>query len=172
VVHYGGGSGPDGARREMLAADADRERTVETLNAAFSEGRLTPGEHEERVGRAYAARTYGELAALVADVPSGPALPQPSTTYQPYQPYPVYPLPAPYAPVRHSSGAAVGSLLTGLLGLFPLFVPSVAAVVLGHVARAQARRDGVPPEGSATAGLVLGYVMSCIWGLLFLGAFF
>ncbi len=164
MVHYGGG----GERRDMLAGDTDRERTVETLKAAFAEGRLTPAEHEERVGRTYAARTYGELAALVSDLPTGPALPLPSPTYQPYPVYPGQgPYPAPYGPVqRRNSGLAIGSLLTGLLGLFPLVVPSVAAIALGHVARAQARREGLDPEGSATAGLVLGYVMLCFWILV------
>lgn len=38
------------------------------LNEAAADGRLTLGEHSERVERAYAARTLGELAPLTADL--------------------------------------------------------------------------------------------------------
>jgi DNA-binding MarR family transcriptional regulator len=49
------------ARDELLASDADRDTVVQLLSEAFSQGRLTSGEHEHRTGRALAARTYGEL---------------------------------------------------------------------------------------------------------------
>jgi hypothetical protein len=54
-------SAADAARDELLASDADRDRVVHLLSDAFSQGRLSPGEHEQRTGRALAARTYGEL---------------------------------------------------------------------------------------------------------------
>jgi hypothetical protein len=62
---------------EWLAGSADRERAVGVLRAGFAEGRLTQDELTDRVGRAYAARTYRELWALTADLPSGP-LPVPT----------------------------------------------------------------------------------------------
>ncbi len=52
----------------MRASDADREGVISLLNAAAGDGRLTPDEHAERVERAYAARTLGELAALTTDL--------------------------------------------------------------------------------------------------------
>ena len=55
-----------------LAASADRERAVGVLRAGFAEGRLSQDELDERVGRAYSARTYGELWALTGDLPAGP----------------------------------------------------------------------------------------------------
>src|ERR1035438_8940871 len=55
-----------------LAATADRERTVGTLRAGFAEGRLSQDELGERITRAYAARTYADLWALTADLPTGP----------------------------------------------------------------------------------------------------
>lgn len=55
-----------------LAANADRERAVDVLRAGFAEGRLTQEEFNQRVARAYASRTYGELADLTADLPAGP----------------------------------------------------------------------------------------------------
>lgn len=56
----------------MLAGNADRERAVDVLRAGFAEGRLTQEEFTERVERAYASRTYGELGGLTADLPAGP----------------------------------------------------------------------------------------------------
>jgi hypothetical protein len=55
-----------------LAASADRERAVGVLRAGFAEGRLSQDELDDRLGRAYSARTYGELWALTADLPAGP----------------------------------------------------------------------------------------------------
>jgi hypothetical protein len=70
------GSGFTGVNPAWLAGSADRERTVGVLRAAFTEGRLNQDEHDDRVARAYAARTYGDLWALIADLPAGP-LPYP-----------------------------------------------------------------------------------------------
>ena len=64
-----------------LAASADRERAVGVLRAGFAEGRLTQDELTDRVGRAYAARTYRELWALTADLPSGPLPVPPASLY-------------------------------------------------------------------------------------------
>jgi uncharacterized protein DUF1707 len=70
------GSGFTGVNPAWLAGSADRERAVGVLRAAFTEGRLTQDELDDRVERAYAARTYGDLWALIADLPTGP-LPYP-----------------------------------------------------------------------------------------------
>lgn len=53
----------------VLASDGDRDGAALVLNAAFAEGRLTAGEHGERVRAAYTARTWGELGELTADLP-------------------------------------------------------------------------------------------------------
>ena len=71
-----GVTGVTGINPAWLAGNADRERTVGVLRAAFTEGRLTQDELDDRVGRTYAARTYSDLWALVADLPAGP-LPYP-----------------------------------------------------------------------------------------------
>lgn len=63
-------------RRALLrASDADREAVARRLQTATAEGRLFAHELEERLTALYAARTYQELEALVADLPE-PA-PQP-----------------------------------------------------------------------------------------------
>ncbi len=58
------------ARRATLkASDADREQIAERLRKATAEGRLLAEELEERLEATFSARTYGELDAVVADLP-------------------------------------------------------------------------------------------------------
>jgi hypothetical protein len=71
---------------QLRASDADRQAIAEQLNVSVGEGRLTLEEFSDRVGAAYAARTQGELAVLVDDLPAHadgmsvarPAAPAPS----------------------------------------------------------------------------------------------
>ncbi|WP_246835392.1 DUF1707 domain-containing protein [Micromonospora sp. MH33] len=56
-------------RSGMRAADADREATAERLRAALEEGRLDLHEYDERLVRAYGAKTYADLDEVVADLP-------------------------------------------------------------------------------------------------------
>ncbi len=58
------------ARRATLkASDADRDQIAERLRKATAEGRLLAEELEERLEATFSARTYGELDAVVADLP-------------------------------------------------------------------------------------------------------
>jgi hypothetical protein len=72
-------SSPVKGSDHLRASDADREQVLEFLKTAFVQGRLTMDELDARAGQALLSRTYGELAALTADIPSGPAraLPRP-----------------------------------------------------------------------------------------------
>jgi hypothetical protein len=63
-------------RASLKASDADREHIAEQLRLAAAEGRLFADELEERLGAALTARTYGELDALVADLPPSSAVAQ------------------------------------------------------------------------------------------------
>jgi len=83
----------------LRAGHADREQVIEALKDAFVQGRLTRDELDVRAGRALAARTRAELAALAADIPAAPA--------GPVGPRPVRP-PAP-ARRRPLARAAAGS---------------------------------------------------------------
>lgn len=69
------------ARSELRASHEDRDRVVELLRVSAGDGRLTAEELDERLEQAMTARTYGELARLVADLPvhGGPvAVPAPA----------------------------------------------------------------------------------------------
>ncbi len=57
-------------RGELRASHADREQVIGTLKAAFVQGMLAKDEFDQRVGQAFASRTYAELAALTADIPA------------------------------------------------------------------------------------------------------
>jgi hypothetical protein len=55
----------------LRASHADRDHVIGMLKAAFVQGRLTKDELDARAERAFAARTYADLAALTADLPTG-----------------------------------------------------------------------------------------------------
>jgi Domain of unknown function (DUF1707) len=58
-----------GAAAQVRVGHTERERLVEELKEHTHAGRLELHEFDERVGRAYAARTAGDLDALTADLP-------------------------------------------------------------------------------------------------------
>jgi hypothetical protein len=62
--------GREVARSELRASHEDRDRVVELLRVSAGDGRLTAEELDERLELAMTARTYGELARLVADLPA------------------------------------------------------------------------------------------------------
>ncbi|GGX73697.1 hypothetical protein GCM10010515_46640 [Streptomyces fructofermentans] len=143
----------------MLASTADRERAVDVLRAGFGEGRLQQPEFEKRVARAYAARTVGDLALLVSDLPQGP---MPLHTG-------VLPVPRTFAPVpvaHKTNEKAIGSAICGGLCLVTAGLTGIPAVILGHTARAEMRRTGEAGDGLALTGLVLGWLSTAGWALL------
>jgi hypothetical protein len=74
-------------------------------------------------------------------------------------------------PVRTTSSLAIVSLVSGILGwtLLPL-VASLVAIVTGHMARAEIRRnpDTLDGDGFAVAGLVLGWASVVLAALVVL----
>ena len=143
--------GPHGLSRmhpSLRASDADREQLVDVLKGAFAEGRLSQDEYNERMERAYTAKTYGELAVLAADLPS--------------QVPPAYPA---YRPPTTNS-LAIASLVFGIAEFFTGGITAIPAVVLGHKARRQIRMTGEQGSGMATAGLILGWTAIGLFALL------
>lgn len=110
-----------------LAATADRERTVGSLRAAFAEGRLTQDELGERVAQAYAARTYGDLWALTADLPTGPV---PYPQFLPYPPGEAFSPEKPDSTAASTWQSAAALLITALV-IFTL-AALVTAIVTAH----------------------------------------
>jgi uncharacterized protein DUF1707 len=56
----------------LRASDADRDRVIEVLRTAVTDGRLAPAEFDERLDAALAARTIDALAPLTADLIATP----------------------------------------------------------------------------------------------------
>ena len=134
-------------RGNMRAADADRDRAVEFLKVAYSEGRLSKDEYDGRLENALSARTYADLDQIVTDLPAerGAAVP----------------------PVRETNGFAIASLACGLAQFMFGPLATIPAIVFGHVARHQIKRTGEQGDGLALAGLILGWA-AVILGILFL----
>lgn len=62
---------------------------------------------------------------------------------------------------KRTSALAIASLVTGILGWsFLPFVGSIVAVITGHMARAEIRRnpDSLDGDGLALVGLYLGWI--------------
>jgi DUF1707 SHOCT-like domain len=78
----------DGALR---ASDEDRERLVAVLREQMVAGRLTSEELDERVGAAYAAKTWGDLRALVKDLPVTAVFADERAPLSPMSPRPAQP---------------------------------------------------------------------------------
>jgi len=81
----------------------------------------------------------GSLSSATASVPGAGAIP-PS-----------------YAGTPQTSGKAIGSLICGIINIFPLFI---VAVILGHLALSDIKKSAgrLGGRGLAIAGLVLGYL--------------
>jgi hypothetical protein len=56
----------------IRASDKDREDVVTVLREAYTEGRLTLDEFDERTSAAYAAKTWDDLRELTVDLPVQP----------------------------------------------------------------------------------------------------
>ena len=60
--------------RPIRASDKERESVVDVLRDAYTEGRLTLEEFEERMSAAYASKTWADLRELTGDLPVEPVL--------------------------------------------------------------------------------------------------
>jgi hypothetical protein len=56
-------------QRDVRVSDAERQAAVGRLERALREGRLTVSEFDERVQRAFAARTRGDLDDVTEGLP-------------------------------------------------------------------------------------------------------
>ena len=86
----------------IRASDADREHVVEILREAYSSGRLTLEEFDDRTSSAFAAKTWGGLRELTRDLPQQARLelPRPAPEVKPARDKP---LPVAASPRRRLS---------------------------------------------------------------------
>ena len=133
----------------MRAADADRDRVVECLNMAYSEGRLSKDEYDGRLENALSARTYADLDLLVTDLPAVQATAM--------------------TPVEKTNELAIASLACGLAQFMSGPVLAIPAIVFGHVARRQIKRTGEQGADLALAGVILGWAALILTIVLIVG---
>jgi hypothetical protein len=141
---------------EMRTSAAERERAVDVLKAAFAEGRLGQEEYTDRMESAYSSKTYGQLAALTADLPVGPAggvvLPEvTAVTLASAGP----PAPATYASTPVSR-LAILSVVFAVIGIAYDGLTSAAAIMLALMAGMSITNTGFRGRRLAMAGLVFG----------------
>ncbi|MER5628487.1 MmpS family transport accessory protein [Streptosporangium sp. NPDC002544] len=67
------------------------------------------------------------------------------------------------APPPKTNGLAVASLVLGLTGFITCGFTSILAVVFGHVALGQIRRDRTDGHSMALAGVILGWILTGLW---------
>jgi hypothetical protein len=143
MVHMNDDTPPLAHRGEwgqMRTSDRDRDRVVERLNVAFSEGRLSRDEYDGRLESAFSARTYADLDQIVTDLPAARATVVTSVT--------------------RVNGLAMASLACGLAQFAFGPLATIPAIVFGHVARQQIKRSGEQGAGLALAGLILGWAVT------------
>jgi Domain of unknown function (DUF1707)/Domain of unknown function (DUF4190) len=141
-----------GERGRIRAGDADREHVVDLLKGAYTEGRLSKDEYDDRVAKALSARTFADLDLLIADLPVARPMMVPPVADA-----------AVLSPVAPTNNLAIASLAFGL-GQFAIGpLATIPAIVLGHMARKQIKQTGERGAGLAVAGLMLG------WGAVVLG---
>ena len=127
------------ARAQMRASTVDRDRAVELITRAYTEGRMSKEEHDARVERAMTAGTFADLDAVVIDLPGGQPVPPP--------------------PPPGTNGLAIAALVCGIVQFTGFWLlGTIPAIVCGHIARRQIRQTGEQGDGLALAGLILGWV--------------
>ena len=85
----------------MRVSDEDRHKVADILREAAGEGRIDIEELDERLESTYAAKTYGDLVPITADLP----VPRPSGAPQP-QPRP-QPAQSSVPATRHDSSISI-----------------------------------------------------------------
>jgi len=137
--------------RQMRAADSDRDQTAELLRRAAAEGRISFDELDERIGRAYAAKTFADLEALTSDLP-GPGVRAPAPAAPRYQPAEV--------PAGTPTPSFSVAILSGAQRAGPWLVPPsyTAVAVLGGVELDLRHARFTAPEVTIRAFALLGSV--------------
>lgn len=153
-IPHPGGTQPS----ELRVSDTERDRVVELLQNAFSEGRLDDDELNERMDAAFASKTRGELAVVLRGLPvtSSPGAPTPPPAYAAPQAKPTS-LERSWAMAAHWSG------------LFTMFIgPLVIAAAKGGDSRYIHQQAWEATNFQLTflgANIAIGFVAAVTFGL-------
>jgi len=129
----------------IRVSDADRERAAERLREHYAAGRLSADELDERISAALSAKTFGDLRAVLVDLPEpGPIGPEgwppqgmPAPTPGPAQPPAYYRRGPRLMPIvlvaliaivlLHGAGFVVAAFFNVILVLFVIAMVSLIA---------------------------------------------
>jgi hypothetical protein len=153
-----GGTSADAGRGRLRASQAEREQAIETLKAAFVQGRLAKDEFDARVDQALTSKTRAELTAVTSDLPAEPAAAQPAAPSRPTAGRRVLTL---ASVVTAASWAGAGSgpaavMLAWTLTLIWLGIAILTASVMLE-SRRHARATGTLPPPGRSGRTSLGY---------------
>src|SRR5881275_2762266 len=78
--------------------------------------------------------------------------------YGQQQPYGQQPYAQPGYPPNQSNGLAVGALICSAVGILLCGLPTIAGIIMGHIAYGKAQRGEAGGKGTAMAAFIVGYV--------------
>jgi hypothetical protein len=138
-----------------------------------SGGTPDPYQPQQPYGQGYEQSPYGQdpYAAPGSGAPQYPSsgAPQYPPAGQQYPPSPYgQPQYVGYGPQTRTNSLAIASLVCSLAGLVTC-ISAPVGIVLGHIAKRQIRETGEQGEGLANAGLWVGYILTVLGALLFIG---
>lgn len=101
-----------------------------------------------------------------SNYPPAPPVSQGYPAAPPTNGYPAAPGYGAYAPAAKTNTLAIVSLISAIVGfvLIP-FVPSIVAVITGHMSLGQIKRTGEQGRGLGLAGTIIGWVGVGLWVL-------
>lgn len=140
---------------DIRIGDAERDAVMVALHDHFAAGRLDRGELDERLDAVLAAKTHGDLRALVRDLPAPNGLPEPERPAAafgavPWDLGPALAFGGPRGPVRrHHRPLAHGHRHGPRFPAFPLMIAVFFAVAF--------------TVGVGTAALAVLHVALVIW---------
>ncbi|MEV4758993.1 DUF4190 domain-containing protein [Micromonospora sp. NPDC049559] len=130
--------------------------------AGYPSGQPTASLPEAQPAAAYPDPTY-QISGQPAGAEAQPASAYPTSGY-PASGYPAYGYPT--TPVNPpTNGMAIASLVLALVGIASCITAPVGAI-LGHIARRQIRERGEGGDGMALAGIIIGWILTGLLGLL------
>ncbi|MEU8797108.1 protein kinase [Spirillospora sp. NPDC048819] len=178
-------------RQAAQAGDPGAMRNLAVL--LNGQGRTAEAETWNRYADAIAARpaAYRQPTAYNAQaVPAPPQHPYPPAQHPPAQHPPAQHPPAQHPPAQHPpaqhpparhphagphakppmNSLAIYAISMGAVGLITCGLPSIPAIVAGHMAWIRVRRSGERGMGLAVTGIALGWIMVAFWALVAFGA--
>ncbi|HSM85218.1 MAG TPA: DUF4190 domain-containing protein [Candidatus Limnocylindrales bacterium] len=137
-------------------------------------GRSTQGNETQTASPAVSAPAAG-AAAGAAPAAATSAPPREGAPVSPWLNVPsAQPMHPQYNMQPRTDGQAIASLVLGIASVFLClsFVAGIPAIVLGHLSRKSIRESmgRLKGDGMALAGLIMGYIGSCVVGILIIAA--